>query len=120
MEVGVRAKSWRCSSGGSRRHIISAVTRWAAVTGLLAGVMFLVAGTTRITMLWAYLAVFSVLLLVTMLAVDPELAQERAHSGREQTIQGGAVAPDFFFLLPWASQRWTRAGYINRAECPFR
>ncbi len=41
--------------------------------------MFLAAGTTRIPMLRAYIAVFSALLLVTMLSVHPGLAEERAH-----------------------------------------
>jgi protein-S-isoprenylcysteine O-methyltransferase Ste14 len=50
-------------------------------------------------MLRAYVAVFSALLLVTMLAVDPGLAQERAHPGagaKDETLRFGA---GFLFLV---------------------
>jgi hypothetical protein len=45
----------------------------------LTGGLFLAAGTTRIPTLRGYLAELSALLLLTMLAVHPGLAQERAH-----------------------------------------
>jgi protein-S-isoprenylcysteine O-methyltransferase Ste14 len=82
-----------------RYHVIRTVTRWAVVSGLLAGGLFLAAGTTRIPTLWAYLAVFSGMLLVTMLAVDPGLAHERTHpqaGGQDATARVGA---GFLFLV---------------------
>jgi protein-S-isoprenylcysteine O-methyltransferase Ste14 len=82
----------------SRSYVIRAVTRWAVVTGLLGGVLFLAAGTTRIPTLRAYLAVFSALLLLTMLAVDPGLAQERAQPEFEGQDARARFASEFLFL----------------------
>jgi hypothetical protein len=59
----------------------------------LAGGLFLAAGTTRIPTLRGYLAELSALLLLTMLAVHPGLAQERAHpqaGAQEATARFGA------------------------------
>lgn len=82
-----------------RSHALRVLTRWAVLTTLLAGLLFLAAGTTQIPILWAYLAVFSVMLLVTMLAVDPGLAKERTHpaaAGRDGSERFGA---GFLFLV---------------------
>ena len=76
-----------------RNHILPALIRWAILTALMAGGLFLAAGTTRIPRLRAYFAVFSAMLLLTMLAVDPGLAQERAHpqaGGRDARARVGA------------------------------
>ena len=74
------------------------LVRWAAITAALAALLFLAAGSTQITSIRRYLVVNSVLLLVTMLAVDPRLAEERAHPAK-----GGSdrlrLAAGFFFLL---------------------
>lgn len=51
---------------------------WALITALIAGLLFLSAGTVRIVSTRNYLVAFSLLLLATMFAVDPSLAQERA------------------------------------------
>lgn len=83
----------------SRGYVISVAAKWAIMTGLLAAGLFLAAGTTRIPMLWAYIVVFSILLLVTMLAVDPGLAHERTHpaaAGRDGNERFGA---GFLFLV---------------------
>jgi hypothetical protein len=77
------------------------------LTGLLAGVLFLAAGTTHIATLRAYLAVFSALLLVTVLSVDPGLAQERTRPLLAGRTQERGLAPDFCFLLPWALRQRT-------------
>jgi protein-S-isoprenylcysteine O-methyltransferase Ste14 len=82
----------------NRNHVMRAVARWTAITGLLAGVMFLAAGTTHIPMLRTYVAVFSSLLLLTMLAVDPGLAQERSHPGAGGQDARGRFAIGFLFL----------------------
>lgn len=75
------------------RYALRVMTRWAAPTGLLAGGLFLAAGTTRIPMLRAYIAAFSALLVLTMLAVDPGLAHERGHpqaAGQDRRSRFGA------------------------------
>jgi protein-S-isoprenylcysteine O-methyltransferase Ste14 len=82
----------------TRAYIVSTLTRWAILAGLFTLGLFLAAGTTRIPMLWAFIAVFSAMLLATMLAVDPGLAQERAHPGagaQDGSLRFGA---GFFFL----------------------
>lgn len=80
-------------------YVVRAVTRWAVLAGLLAGGLFLAAGTTRIPMLRAYIAVFSALLLVTMLAVDPGLAQERARPGATGQDANERFSAGFLFLV---------------------
>jgi protein-S-isoprenylcysteine O-methyltransferase Ste14 len=80
------------------KHVFRTLTRWAVLTGSLAGVTFLAAGTTPIPTLWAYLAVSSGMMLVTMLAVDPGLAQERAHPGAGGQDARGRFAVGFLFL----------------------
>ncbi len=75
------------------------VGRWIITTGCLGVGLFLAAGTTRIAMLWAYIAVFAALLLLTMLGVDPGLAQERTHpqaGGQDARARFGA---GFLFLV---------------------
>jgi protein-S-isoprenylcysteine O-methyltransferase Ste14 len=58
----------------------------------------LAAGTTHIPSIRRYLVVNSALLLVTMLAVDPRLAEERAHPTNEGSDRLH-LAAGFFFLL---------------------
>lgn len=82
-----------------RNHILRTLTRWAILTGLLAGGLFLAAGTTGIPMLRAYLAVFSAMLLFTMLAVDPGLAQERAQPGATGKDANERFGAGFLFLV---------------------
>ena len=57
---------------------LRALLRWAVLTSLLAAILFIAAGSTEIPSLRDYVAVLSALLLFTMVAVDPELARERA------------------------------------------
>jgi protein-S-isoprenylcysteine O-methyltransferase Ste14 len=80
-------------------HIVGNVTRGVILMGLLAAVVFLAAGTTRIPMLRAYLAVFSVMLLITMLAVDPGLANERARPGAGGQDANMRVGAGFLFIV---------------------
>jgi len=81
------------------RYILRAVTRWAILSGLLAAGPFLAAGTTRIPLLRAYIAVFAAMLLVSMLAVDPGLAQERAHPQAGGQDGGARFVAGFLFLV---------------------
>ena len=73
--------------------------RWMLITASLSLLLFMVAGTTRIASIRAYLEVFSILLLVTMLRVDPRLSQERVHPGRGDTDNELRFAAGLFFLL---------------------
>ena len=79
-------------------YVFRILVRWAVLTILLAGGLFLAAGTTQIPMLRAYPAVFSALLLVTILAVSPELAQERAHPSEKGADSGVRFASGLLFL----------------------
>lgn len=66
---------------------------------LLGAWLFLAAGTAHILMLRAYFAVFSAMLLITMVAVDPGLAHERTHpraGGQDGRARFGA---GFLFLV---------------------
>jgi protein-S-isoprenylcysteine O-methyltransferase Ste14 len=77
------------------------LTRWALTTTSIAALLFLSAETVRISSIRNYLVAFSLLLLLTMLAVDPSLAQERAKPGDPGT-DDSRVATGLFFLLTLA------------------
>ena len=80
-------------------YVFRILARWALLSGLLAVGLFVAAGTTHVTMLRAYIAVFSAMLLATMLAVNPELARERAHPGGDGRDSRTRFAAGFFFLV---------------------
>jgi protein-S-isoprenylcysteine O-methyltransferase Ste14 len=81
------------------RYVLGTVGRWAAVSAALSAVLFVAAGTTRLTSLCTYLVAFSVALLVAMLAVDPQLARERAHPGQDSSASNLRFASGVFFLM---------------------
>jgi protein-S-isoprenylcysteine O-methyltransferase Ste14 len=81
------------------RYVLGTVGRCAAVSAALSAILFVAAGTTRLTSLCTYLAAFSLALLVTMLAVDPQLARERAHPGPDSSATNLRFASGFFFLM---------------------
>jgi protein-S-isoprenylcysteine O-methyltransferase Ste14 len=81
------------------RHVRGTVGRWVAVSAALSAILSVAAGTTRLTSLCTYLAAFSVALLVAMLAVDPQLARERAHPGPDSSATNLRFASGFFFLM---------------------
>jgi protein-S-isoprenylcysteine O-methyltransferase Ste14 len=83
----------------NRADFLGILARWAILTISLAGLLFLAAGTIQEYPIWAYLSVFSVLLLTTMLVVNPELAEERVHPGVPTIDPGGRVATGFLFLV---------------------
>jgi len=64
-------------------HLLRTLARWTAISSVLSALLFLAAGSTRISSLRAYVITFSTMLLITMLSVDPRLAQERADPGQE-------------------------------------
>jgi len=84
---------------GNPSYLFRTLSRWAILTVLLTGGLFLAAGTTRLIMLRAYVAVFSVMLLVTMLAVDPGLARERARPSSGWKDSRARFASGFLFLV---------------------
>src|SRR6476620_5348102 len=51
--------------------------RWAFATSLVAGVVFLLAGTARDPWLWAYVTVWAVTAAYAVLGLDDDLAEER-------------------------------------------
>lgn len=80
-------------------YVVRTVGRWAAISAALSALLILAAGSTRLISLRAYLAAFSLVLLVTMLAVHPELSREREHPGPEDSPTRLRLAAGFFFLL---------------------
>jgi len=77
------------------------LVRWALITASIATLLFVSAGTIRIPSMRNYLVSFSFLLLVTMLAVDPTLAQERADPA-EPATDDSRIAAGVLFLLTLA------------------
>ncbi len=75
------------------------LARWALITTSLSAVLFFAAGTTHVLSIRRYLAVFSGLLLVTMLSVDPSLAKERLLPQGASIDDGLRFAAGFLFLL---------------------
>src|SRR5580658_8727517 len=71
---------------------LQALLRWAVLSSLLA------AGSIAIPSLSDYVAVLSALLLFTMVAVDPELARERARPAGRDIDPGSRTAGGFLFL----------------------
>ena len=82
-----------------KRQPFRLLLRWGLITTSLSGLLFLAAGTSHVGSLRTYLALFSAWLLVTMLAVDPRLARERAHPRNAGIDDGLRFATGFLFLL---------------------
>lgn len=80
-------------------RVLSLLARWALITASLSAVLFLAAGTIHVASIRNYLAIFSFLLLVTMLFVSPELADERVRPGSNGVDDGLRPAAGFLFLL---------------------
>jgi protein-S-isoprenylcysteine O-methyltransferase Ste14 len=80
-------------------YLVGTLGRWGSVSTTLAGLLFLAAGTTRLLSLRAYFAAFSLVLLVTMVSVDPRLARERTRLGPDSGASHLRFASGLFFLL---------------------
>lgn len=80
-------------------YVLGTFKRWTAISAALSVILFVAAGTTRPISLRAYLAAFSLVLLVTMLTVDPELARERVHPGPDSRKSNLRFVSGLFFLL---------------------
>lgn len=85
------------------RHVFRTLGRWAAISAVLSAILFVTAGTTRLSSLRAYLAAFSLVLLVTMLAVDPELGRERTRSDPDSGPSDLRFTSGFLFLMTLVS-----------------
>ena len=90
------------------------LTRWALITAAIAALLFLSAGSVRVASTRNYIVAFSLVLLVTMLAVDPSLAQERANP-KNAADDDSRIATGLLFLLTLAvagfSVRHCRPGF---------
>jgi len=75
------------------------LVRWAVLASLLSAVVFIAAGSTLVPSLRDYVGVLSALLLFTMIAVDPELARERAHPAGGDIDPQSRNASGFLFLV---------------------
>jgi len=73
------------------QYVVRTLARWAIISISLSALFLMAAGTMHIASIRAYLVTFSSMSLVTMLAVDPRLARERAHTCPD------AVAPHLRF-----------------------
>jgi protein-S-isoprenylcysteine O-methyltransferase Ste14 len=82
-----------------RSYVTRTFGRWALLTFSFALLLFFAAGTTEIASLRAYITTFSGLLLVTMLAVHPDLAEERVHAQQRSLDCGTRLASGFLFLV---------------------
>ncbi|HKW19576.1 MAG TPA: isoprenylcysteine carboxylmethyltransferase family protein [Terriglobales bacterium] len=80
-------------------YVLRIPCRWAMMTTLLSLLMFSAAGTTKITSLRAYLITYSLMLLLTMLGVNPQLARERSHPGPDAGAFHLRFGPRVLFLL---------------------
>jgi len=87
----------------SLRYVIETLTLWAAISTAFAALLFAAAGTARLVSLRAYLGTFSLVLLVTMLSVDPQLAGERANPGQDSSPSNLHIPSGFFFLMTLTS-----------------
>jgi protein-S-isoprenylcysteine O-methyltransferase Ste14 len=84
-----------------RTRILALLARWVLIAASIAALLFLSAGTVQIASVRNYLVAFSLLLLATILAVDPSLAQERAKPG-EPGSDDSRVTTGLLFLLTLA------------------
>jgi protein-S-isoprenylcysteine O-methyltransferase Ste14 len=70
------------------RYFVEMFARWAIVTLFISLLLFGAAGTTGVSSIRRYAVTFSALLIVTMLSVDPGLAQERSRIFGRAATQG--------------------------------
>jgi protein-S-isoprenylcysteine O-methyltransferase Ste14 len=80
-------------------HVLRVTARWALLSAALGALVFFAAGTIEVRGLRTYLLTFSGLLLATMLAVHPDLVEERFHPAQPQLDAGARLASGFLFLV---------------------
>src|SRR6185437_16558999 len=95
----LRAQPTLCAEGRTVSTRTSRLlVRWALTTASIAALLFLSAGKVRIISIRNYVVAFSLLLLVTMFAVNPSLAQERANPKQPGTDNSRFIAGLLFLL----------------------
>lgn len=77
VHAATRRKSSAAQLMSANNGLFPTLTRWAILTVVVATGLFLAAGTTHLPMLDAYVVALAPSLLVMMLAIDPQIAQER-------------------------------------------
>lgn len=80
-------------------YVLGILGRWAVISSALSAILFVAAGTARVSSLRVYLATFSLMLLITMFSVDPQLAHERAEPSADSNTSHLRFASGFLFLL---------------------
>jgi protein-S-isoprenylcysteine O-methyltransferase Ste14 len=98
-------------------HVARTFARWALISSTTSALLFACAGTTQLFPLRLYLATFCAVLLVTMLAVTPQLARERAHPARDATPQNLRFVAGFLFLLTLGTASFS-VGHLPALEIP--
>ena len=73
----------------SNNNLFPTLTRWAILMVLVAAGLLLVAGTTHLPLLNAYIVALAPSLLIMMLAVEPQIAQERGRvdGGKDDNLR---------------------------------
>jgi protein-S-isoprenylcysteine O-methyltransferase Ste14 len=90
------------------------VVRWSFITASLSALLFLAAGTTQVASIRHYLAVFSAWLLITMVTVNPRLAEERAHPKDASIEEASRFAAGLLFLLTLSTAAFS-VGHLRTA-----
>ena len=85
-------------------HLPELLARWVVQTVFISVLLFVSAGTTRLSSLRNYLATFSAFQLATMLAIDPGLAKERSNTFEKRaTSERFAASLSFLATLAVAA-----------------
>lgn len=93
-------------------YVLRTITRWVTMTALISIMLFSAAGTAKIVSLRNYLITYSVVLLITMLAVDPHLVHDRARPAPDAGPFYLQFGPRLLFLLTVTSSAFL-LGHIH-------
>jgi len=109
----------------SNNNLFPTLTRWAILMVLVAAGLLLVAGTTHLPMLNAYIVALAPSLLVMMLTIAPQIAQERgsADGGKHDLHDLKArlaLVVLFLVTIVGSSRRGPSALVQPRTPCPQR
>ena len=99
---------------GNSQYLARVLLRWIGVTFSISILSFLAAGTTQIPSLRNYLIVFCFCLLVTLVAIDPDLGEERSrNAGAGTTASRLSARLRFLATLPLAALDIGRVHWLN-------
>jgi len=82
----------------NRGYLLRVLLRWALLTGFIACVLLLAAGTIRILTVDMYLVVLALSLLFMMLAIALQIVHEREDLGRGEDDKGAGLILIILFL----------------------